>query len=81
MNKDEKSSLPILIKEFKKRWLFGLVSIEYYVENRRPDLKDGEYDGKYKHLLYFNVFFSKYCWVLHSMYFDNEYPYIKKINT
>lgn len=61
----EHGLFPQTINEFKKSWLFGLVTIDYIVEDRRPDLK--EYAHKYKHLITVKVKgVLNIGWVLHT---------------
>lgn len=72
------SGEPITIKEFKKKWLFGLIFINYYVEDRRPDvlnLDEINFD-KYKHYIYFRVFFNIYNWTFRTKFLYEDLPYI-----
>ena len=67
------SSEPILIKEFSKRWLFGLISVEYDVEDRRPDLTEFTY--KFKHYIVLHVFGVRYSWLFHTLSYNDELTY------
>lgn len=46
--KYDDGSFPKVFFEKTYRWVFGILKIYVLVEDRRPDLKLGEYDGKYK---------------------------------
>lgn len=46
--------MPIILFEYQKSYLFGLVKISLVVEDRRPDIV--EMIGKYKHQIYFKFF-------------------------
>lgn len=68
------SSEPVVIKDFKRSHLMGLVTIDYHVEDRRPDLTEEECQvmplGKYKHFLNLRVGLKRYNWTFrtHSPY-------------
>lgn len=69
-------STPVMFRDIKKRFLLGIVRIHYYVENRRPDLKDGEYNGKYKHFLSVYIFWKQLNWTFRTNYPYESLPYI-----
>lgn len=70
-------NFPVIVKELKYTHLFGLVRIEYLVENRRPDLPDtNQRVCKYKHHINLRIFFRKYNWTLRSQSPYSELPYI-----
>lgn len=60
---------PYIIKKFKKKHLFGLVSIDYHVEHRtnNPD--------KYKHFIEFYILNKRYNWTFHTEYPYDDLPY------
>mgnify|MGYP001606227450 CR=1 FL=1 len=75
-------SAPQIIKVFKKSF-FGLVSIDYVVEDRRPDInieekcKLNELGGRFKHFLELKIFWGLYCyrWTFRTNYEYKELPY------
>lgn len=69
-------SEPVTIKEFSKRFMFGVVSIKYHVDDRRPDLK--EYESKYKHFIVVRAFGTEYRWTFRTKYPYEELPYMDK---
>lgn len=52
------NSFPVVIREWKRNW--WIVSIDYHVEDRRPDCREEEYRNKYKHYLTIRVFRNHY---------------------
>lgn len=42
------NSLPKTFFKGTYRWMFGILKISVLIEDRRPDLEVGKYDGKYK---------------------------------
>lgn len=67
------NSTPIIIKEYKKKHLFGLIKINYLIEDRRPDLE--KCISKYKHFLILNIFFTQYSWIFRTKYSYDELPF------
>ena len=57
---------PVVVKDWRKNHLWGLVSLSYHVEDRRPDLE--EYSGKYKHFLVVRVLAKTYGWTFRTNY-------------
>ena len=58
------NSEPVVVKDYNKSFMFGLVSIDYYVEDRRPDLET--YKGKYKHYITVKIFYKQYNWLFRT---------------
>lgn len=50
----ETTVVPVVIFEYKLDWWFFVVDL--HIEDRRPDLLDGEYCGKYKTFIEFKCF-------------------------
>lgn len=69
-NMETKSSTPVIVKQWQRSFLLGAVYIEYHVEDRRPDLEVGEYDGKYKHFLTMFIVGKRLNWT-----FRTTHPY------
>lgn len=67
------NSIPVVIREWKRNW--WLVSIDYHVEDRRPDCTAEEYRSKYKHYLTIRVLWSVYNWTFRTEYEYDELPY------
>ena len=75
-----KAGLPVIVKRYKKRHLFGFVRIDYHVEDRRPDLKVGTGEewihcNKYKHFLDVKIGWRTYNWTFRTEYLYTELPY------
>lgn len=67
------NSLPIVVHTFSHNYLFGFVSVNYKIEDRRPDLKD--YDGKYKNWIRVRIGWVTLTWTYRTNYLYNEQPY------
>ena len=70
--------LPTIIKEVKFSHLFGLIKIEYHVENRRPELPDDDYDTyptKFKHYITVKIMSKTYNWTFKTHFPYDELPY------
>lgn len=71
---------PVVVKEWRKRWLFGLVRIDYHVEDRRPDLTREECNqidlGKFKHFLDVRVFWWHCNWTFRTSHNCEDLPYV-----
>jgi len=57
---------PIPYSELKKKWFLGLVSVNWYIEDRRPDCSEEEYPTKYKNHLTVRVGWLKLSWVFRT---------------
>ena len=68
MNDYAKKGIPVIVKEFERRYFFGMVIINYHVEDRRPDLDDGTYNGKYKHFLTIKLPKESISWEFRTNY-------------
>lgn len=66
----KKNLMPVSIKEEKMKYLFGLVTIWYILEDRRPDVDYGDdqtCSKKYKHQIHVCIFGKPvFSVVLHS---------------
>lgn len=59
----------MIVNEYKENLIFGLIKIDYFVEDRRPDLEE------YKHYLIFKVFNKTYNWEFRTNYLDKNLPF------
>lgn len=55
---------PAVVFEYERSYLFGWIRIKLLVEDRRPDL--AEMIGKYKHQIYFKLFWKEVSVVTRS---------------
>lgn len=65
-------NLPKIVYRKEFTHLLGLISILYYVEDRRPDLP--EYPGKYKNWVRIVVFGQEYRWVYRTDHLYDDLP-------
>lgn len=56
---------PIVVTEWRKSYLLGLVKLYYQVEDRRPD--DEDYSDRFKHYIYVKVFWHQWSWIFRTM--------------
>jgi hypothetical protein len=72
----KRSSIPIIIWDWKKSYLMGLIRFHYYIEDRRPDLEVDSlaYIPRYKHHLHIYFPFHHMNWVFLSQYIYSYYP-------
>lgn len=71
---ETKSGIPVVIKEWNKSFFFGIVKIDYHVEDRRPDVEEYEH-GKYKHFLVVRIARKEYRWTFRTNYEYEDMPY------
>lgn len=61
---------PKIVHEFEKSFFFGLVSVRYILEDRRPDLTEDEarktYNYKYKLMTMFRCFWFRISTINHT---------------
>jgi hypothetical protein len=65
-------SLPKIVYRREFSHLFGLITILYYIEDRRPDLP--EYSGKYKNWLRVTIFDQEYRWTYRTDHLYDDSP-------
>lgn len=69
-------NFPITILYKKYNLLFGIVKINYMVEDRHPDLEDGHPDKDFKNYINVSVFGRRrYNWTFRTKYFYEELPH------
>lgn len=66
--------IPTVVKRYSKVYLLGLVYLDYYVEDRRPDDPNYEF-GKYKHHLNIRIGWRRLKWSFRTDYLYEELPY------
>lgn len=73
-------STPKIIYRKEYRHFFGLISILYYIEDRRPDLPEysgadlPEYINKYKNFIRVVIFGQEYRWTFRTNYRYDDSP-------
>lgn len=74
------NAIPVIKTVLDIRFLFGIVNLWYFVEDRCPDLTaeeaQKELGYKYKHQIRLYVFGKqKLSWVYKTLYYDDEQPF------
>lgn len=68
-------NIPVEVHGFAIAHLFGLISIDYLIEDRRPNIAD--HYAKYKHYITVRVLWTKYVWVFYTRHNYNYLPFDK----
>jgi len=62
---------PEIIREWNKKFLFGLVKIKYTVEDRGPQCEPG---AQFKHFLFIDIGKRRYDWTFRTKYLYEKLP-------
>jgi hypothetical protein len=66
------------MKHVKWTYLFGLISINYFVEDRRSDLTFEVHPTRYKHYIDIKVFGNRYNWTFRTPYAYEQLPFYQE---
>ena len=66
----ESNGVPVLAYEYTNKILFGLFSIEYYIENKRPDLE--KRNAQLKHSIRVKILWKEFKWAFRGNYLSSS---------